>query len=74
MGQFTVFFPYRDPEDFVISYDACSSKEIFAAKGRRSKKREEAFLKDLPEYADALATELEGIIFWDKPLREAVRG
>lgn len=68
------FFPYRDPEDFAISYDAYRSKEIFSAKGRRSKKREEAFLKDLKEYADALAKEMEGTIFWDKPLRDAVRG
>lgn len=68
------FFPYRDPEDFAISYDAYSSKEIYCAKGRRSKKREAMFMEELKAHADALAAEMGGTIFWEKPLREAVWG
>lgn len=68
------FFPHRAPEDYAISYDAYASKEIYAAKGRRSKKREEKFLTELQTHADALAETLGGTIFWDKPLIEARRG
>ena len=68
------FFPYRDPEDFAISYDAYSSKVIFDAKGRRSKKREEKLLAEVQECADALAAVMNGKIFWDKPIREACYG
>lgn len=68
------FFPHREPEDFAISYDAYISKEIYNAKGRRSRKKEAAFLEQLQEYANALAAELGGTIFWDKPLREAQFG
>lgn len=68
------FFPYRDPEDFMISYDAYSSQEIYSAKGRRSKKKEAMFLEELKEHADALAAEVEGTIFWEKPLTDAVWG
>ena len=68
------FFPHRDPEDFAISYDAYVSKEIYNAKGRRSKKKEAVFMEQLREHADALAAELGGTIFWDKPLRDAQLG
>ncbi len=68
------FFPYRDAEDFAISYDAYSSKVIFDAKGRRSKMREEKLLVEFQHYADELAGELNGKIFWDKPIREACYG
>ena len=68
------FFPHRDEEDFAISYDAYASREIYSAKGRRSKKREEEFLKTLEEEADALAESLGGKIFWDKPLIPERRG
>ncbi len=68
------FFPHRDPEDFGISYDAYASKEIYNAKGRRSKKKEAVFMEQLREHADAAAAELSGIIFWDKPLRDAQLG
>ena len=68
------FFPYRDPEDFAISYDAYISKEIYSAKGRRAKKREAVFMQELREHVDALAVKMEGTVFWDKPLREAVWG
>ena len=65
------FFPHRDAEDFGISYDAYAAKEIYNAKGRRSKKREKEFLESFREYADELAAGLNATIFWDKPLREA---
>lgn len=68
------FFPYRDPEDFAISYDAYMGKEIFKAKGRRSKKREEKLLAEFRTHADEMAEELGGTIFWDKPIREACYG
>lgn len=68
------FFPYRDPEDFAISYDAFASQEIYQAKGRRSKKREEKLLAAFHGYADALAAGLNGTIYWDQPLREASFG
>ena len=68
------FFPHRDEEDFAISYDAYASKEIYNAKGRRSRKKEVVFMEELREHADALAAELGGTIFWDKPLRDAQLG
>lgn len=68
------FFPYRDPEDFAISYDAYTSKEIYSAKGRRSKKREAVFMEELRMHVEALVAEMGGTIFWDKPLRDAARG
>lgn len=68
------FFPHRDPEDFAVTYDAYVSKEIFNTRGRRSKKREEKFLADMRDYADGLAGELDGVIFWESPLTEARRG
>lgn len=68
------FFSHRDAEDFTVSYDAYVSKEIYNAKGRRSKKKEAVFMEQFRTYADASATELGGIIFWEKPLREAQCG
>ena len=68
------FFPHNDEEDYAVSYDAYFEKELCQAKGRRSKKKEEEFLKELPALIDQLAEENGGKVFWDKPLREAVRG
>ena len=68
------FFPHRDEEDFAISYDAYASKVIFNEKGRRSKKRDAQMLEQVQETASALAEEMSGVIYWDKPLREAVYG
>ena len=65
------FFPHNDPTDFGISYDAYASREIYRARGRRSKKREAEFLETFRTQADALAAELDGTIDWDKPLIEA---
>lgn len=68
------FFPHADEEDYSISYDAYSEKEVCSAKGRRSKRREAALIGNLREEADALAREAGGAIFWDEPLNEARRG
>ena len=68
------FFPHRDAEDYAVSYDACATHRLFSAKGRRSKKREKAFLETLRPHADRLAKELGGEIFWDQPLRDANYG
>ena len=68
------FFPPRDEEDYAVSYDACASRRLFSARGRRSGKRERAFLEGLRPVADKLAGELGGEIFWDRPLRDASYG
>ena len=68
------FFPHRDEEDYAVSYDAYFSKVLFEAKGRRSKKREEALLQDFQQHIDELAQEAGGTVHWDKPLLEARRG
>lgn len=67
------FFPHRDEEDFAVSYDAYFSMVLYDAKGRRSKKREEALLQDLRWNIDELAHKAGGKVFWDKPLREGRR-
>lgn len=67
------FFPHKDEEDFAISYDACYTDVIYSGKGRRSKKREEVFLKSLKETADALAKRAGCLIYWDKPLSDERR-
>lgn len=66
------FFPHKDEEDFAISYDAYGSRVIFHAKGRRSKKREEQFLAQVQSVADEIARQMQGVIFWDKPIMEAI--
>lgn len=68
------FFPHADEEDFCVSYDAYFSKELFSARGRRSKKREQVLLESLREEIDALALEQGGEVLWDEPLGEARRG
>ena len=68
------FFPHRDEEDFAVSYDAYFSKVLYEAKGRRSKKREEALLETFQEEVDQLADTIGGKVLWEQPLREAKRG
>lgn len=68
------FFPHTEPTDFAISYDAYAEKEIYNAKGRRSKKREATMLADIRMHAAELAKELGGSIDWEKPLGEASLG
>ena len=64
------FMPHQDDEDFRVPYDAYFTKTIYEDRGRRSKKKEKQFIEDLPKYVDELATEVEGKIFWDKPLSD----
>ena len=68
------FFPHRDAEDFAVSYDAYFDKEIFHAPGRRSKKREAAFLKALRSEIDALVAMYDAHVDWDHPLNEVRMG
>ena len=68
------FFPHTEEDPFAISYDAYTAKELYNAKGRRSKKREEAYLELLRGMADELAASVGGTIDWDRPLIEARRG
>ena len=65
------FFPHNDEEDFAVSYDAYFSKVLYEAKGRRSKKREQVLLDELPRYIEEIIEVTEGKVIWDKPLREA---
>ena len=65
------FFPHTEPEDFAVSYDAYASLEIYQAKGRRSKKREETFLENFQIIATQLASTLGGTIDWNNPLCSA---
>ena len=68
------FFPHRDAEDFGVSYDAYFEKEIYNAPGRRSKKRETAFLDSLRSEIDTIATEHDAVVDWEHPLNEARMG
>ena len=68
------FFPHRDAEDFAVSYDAYFEKELFSGKGRRSKKKEAAYLSELSSVIGGIAEENGAVIFWDEPLTEERRG
>ena len=68
------FFPHRDEEDYGVSYDAYFEKVLYSGKGRRSKKREAAYLEELSSIIDELSKENHAKVFWEKPLREARRG
>ncbi len=67
------FFPHRDDEDYAVSYDAYFEKELYSGKGRRSKKKETAFLEQLSEAIDRIAEEHNAKVLWDEPLREERR-
>lgn len=68
------FFPHRDAEDFGVSYDAYFEKEVYSAPGRRSRKREAAFLESLRSEIDAIAAEHDAAVDWEHPLNEARMG
>ena len=68
------FFPHRDEEDFAVSYDAYFESELYSGKGRRSKKKEAAFLEQLPEAIDRIAAENGASVLWEEPLTEERRG
>ncbi len=65
------FFPHRDEEDYVVSYDAYFEKELYAGKGRRSKKKEREYLLRFREIVDDIVKENNASILWDEPLRDA---
>ena len=65
------FFPHRDEEDYAVSYDAYFEKLLYEGKGRRSKKKEKAFLDTFSDIIDGIASEAGGKVKWDSPLREA---
>ena len=65
------FFPHADEEDFAVSYDAYAERVLFEGRGRRSKKREAAFMETIRAEIDEAASELNGTVFWDEPLLEA---
>ena len=65
------FFPHRDEEDYAISYDAYFEKELYSGKGRRSKKKEAAYLEQLQKIIDEIAMEHDASVIWDEPLTEA---
>lgn len=68
------FFPHESDEDFAVSYDAVFSKVLLEGKGRRSKKKEQAYMEILRQVIDTLSVEAGGKVCWDRPLREARRG
>ena len=68
------FFPHTEEDPFLIPYDKVGTKELYFAKGRRSKKREEAYLSIIRGIGDELAAKMDGTIDWDKPLIEERRG
>lgn len=68
------FFPHNEEDDFAVSYDAYFSKVLYEAKGRRSKKREEALLQHLRHHIDEMVHETGGAVLWNQALREARLG
>ena len=68
------FFPHNDEEDYAVSYDAYLSKVLYEAKGRRSKKREQALMETFEQEIDQLAETIGGKVLWEQPLREARLG
>ena len=53
---------------------AAAERTLYEAKGRRSRKREAALLETLRSEIDDLAAGLGGVVFWERPLREARYG
>lgn len=68
------FFPHMDEEDFAVSYDAYFEKIMYQGTGRRSKKKEVAYLNDFRTVIDDLAKENDARVLWDEPLTEERRG
>ena len=68
------FFPHRDEEDFAVSWDAYLERELYSGRGRRSRKKEAAWLEQLPEIVDGMAGAHGAAVFWDEPLTEERRG
>ena len=68
------FFPHVNEEDFAVSYDAYFEQELYSGKGRRSKKKEAAFLDLLQETVGQLAAEHGAVVKWEEPLAPERRG
>ena len=68
------FFPHVSEEDYAVSYDAYFEKELYSGKGRRSRKKEAAYLEMLRETIDGLAGENGASVFWEEPLTDERRG
>ena len=68
------FFPHDDPDDFAVSYDAYFEKNLYSAKGRRSKKRESEIMEVFKDLIGELAASVSAKVFFDRPLREASFG
>ena len=64
-------FPHVDEEDYAVGYDAFLTRNVYQAKGRRSKVREAKILKTFQARCDAMAKEIDANIDWECPLREA---
>ena len=64
------FFLHRDEEDYAVSYDAYFEKVLYEGKGRRSKKKEEIFLKEFRDRIDEIVPE-DAKVFWDRSLGDA---
>ena len=54
-----------------VSYDAYFEKELYSGKGRRSRKKEAAYLEQLQGILDQMAEENGAVVLWDEPLRDA---
>ena len=67
------FFPHVDEEDYAVSYDACFEKELYSGKGRRSKKKEAAFMERFQDTISLLAEEHGASVHWDEPLTQERR-
>lgn len=70
------FFPFNDPEDFLVANDVIVSKTVLDGIKRRNKKKEEEIMKTFRDDIDRILPELkaDAVIYWDKPLREARLG
>ena len=57
----------------VIRYDAIFTKTVFEGKGRRSKKREAAFIARLKDTVGEMLENEDAEIFWDEEIRPCRR-
>ena len=67
------FFPFRDPEDFLVANDVLVSKTVLAGIKRRNRKKEAEIMKSFRDEIDAILPELkaDAVIYWDRPLLDA---
>ena len=67
------FFPFENPEDFMVANDVMVIKTVLEGTKRRSRKKEQELLKTIKDDIDSILPQLnaEAMIYWDNPLREA---